>query len=143
MTLGAAPAGQASSQQTWTAPPPPSYANPGLSENTASALCYILGFITGIIFLVLAPYNTNRRVRFNAWQSIFLNVAALIIDWGLSIILHGILHLWVLGGVLMGLVHIFWLVVWIYMLVTTFNGRTTRLPIIGDLAEKQAGNVRL
>src|SRR5690242_13181818 len=44
----------------------------GIGENGASALCYVLGFITGIIFLVLDPYNKNRNVRFHAFQSIFL-----------------------------------------------------------------------
>ncbi len=44
---------------------------PGLSINGASALCYLFGFVTGIIFLVLAPYNQDRRVRFHAFQSIF------------------------------------------------------------------------
>ena len=43
----------------------------GMTDNVASALCYALGFITGILFLVLAPYNQNRMVRFHAFQSIF------------------------------------------------------------------------
>src|SRR5579875_457285 len=45
-----------------------------LGTNLASALCYLLGFITGIIFLVLSPYNQNKIIRFHAFQSIFLNV---------------------------------------------------------------------
>ena len=46
-----------------------------MTDNVASALCYLLGLITGIIFLVLTPYNRNPVVRFHAFQSIFLNVA--------------------------------------------------------------------
>ncbi len=126
---------------SWAPPPPPppagGYATGGLSTNTASALCYVLGFITGIIFLVIAPYNANRTVRFHAWQSIFLNIAALIIDWALRILFYQILHF-----SFMGLVHLFWLVVWIYMIFSTYNGRTIKLPVIGDFAEKQGGNVR-
>src|ERR1051326_2215582 len=38
----------------------------GLPENTAAALCYLLGFVTGIIFLVLEPYNKNKLIRFHA-----------------------------------------------------------------------------
>ncbi len=45
-----------------------------MSENVASALCYFGGVVTGIIFLILAPYNQNKLVRFHAFQSIFLFV---------------------------------------------------------------------
>src|SRR5438067_9979795 len=47
----------------------------GMTDNVAGLLCYILGFVTGIIFLVLAPYNQNKFIRFHAYQSIFLSVA--------------------------------------------------------------------
>src|SRR5579863_2983330 len=47
----------------------------GMTDNLAGALCYLIGFITGILFLVLAPYNQNRTIRFHAFQSIFLNIA--------------------------------------------------------------------
>lgn len=49
-----------------------------MTDNVASALCYVLGLITGIIFLVLAPYNKNRSIRFHAFQSIFLHVACIV-----------------------------------------------------------------
>src|SRR4051794_33649482 len=55
-------------------------ASTGLSENVGGALCYVLGLVTGIIFLVLAPYNQNRYVRFHAFQSIFFHVG-LIVLW--------------------------------------------------------------
>src|SRR6266850_2350588 len=58
----------------------------GLTDNVASALCYSVGFITGILFLVLAPYNQNPKIRFHAFQSIFLNVAFIIIWIVFSII---------------------------------------------------------
>src|SRR3982074_1449436 len=51
----------------------------GLTENAAAALCYVLGLITGILFLVLAPYNQNRLIRFHAFQSIFLHVACIVV----------------------------------------------------------------
>src|SRR5580698_8383176 len=47
----------------------------GMTDNMAAALCYLFGFITGILFLVLAPYNQDRNIRFHAFQSIFLNIA--------------------------------------------------------------------
>src|SRR5260370_24453319 len=61
-------------------PPPPMAASSGMQENVASALCYAVGFITGILFLVIEPYNKNRNIRFHAWQSIFFSVAYAIIS---------------------------------------------------------------
>src|SRR5579863_5438287 len=61
-----------------SAPLPPPAAPPqaaGLDENMACALCYLLGLLTGILFLVLEPYNKNRLIRFHAFQAIFFNVA--------------------------------------------------------------------
>ena len=64
-----------------------------MADNVASALCYVLGFITGIIFLVLAPYNRNPLVRFHAFQSIFLSVA-----W---------IAFRMVGGILLGMMGLF------------------------------------
>jgi uncharacterized membrane protein len=104
----------------------------GLSQNTASALCYLVGFVTGIIFLVLAPYNQNRTIRFHAFQSIFFNLAFII----LSILLPAVGHL--AGFALLSIVDLAAFILWIYLLFSVYNGKQVRLPIIGDLAEKQA-----
>src|SRR5687768_6822906 len=56
-------------------PQPPAVAGAPMADNVASALCYAVGLITGIIFLVISPYNQNRTVRFHAFQSIFMHVA--------------------------------------------------------------------
>jgi uncharacterized membrane protein len=104
----------------------------GLPENTAAALCYLLGWVTGIIFLVLEPYNKNKLIRFHAFQSIFLGVAVMVVWWALRIVLP-----W---GVwrLMGLVDLLFFLLWIYMLLQTYQGKKVVLPVIGDLAAKQA-----
>jgi hypothetical protein len=47
-------------------PPPPVPTATGLTDNVAAALCYLLGLLTGILFLVLAPYSQNRTIRFHA-----------------------------------------------------------------------------
>src|SRR5438046_380558 len=57
----------------------------GLSQNIAGLLCYIT-LIPAIIFLVIEPYNKNRFIRFHAFQSIFLSVAAVIIDVAFQIL---------------------------------------------------------
>jgi uncharacterized membrane protein YvbJ len=48
---------------------------PGLATNIAAALAYVLGALTGILFLVLEPYKNDRFVRFHAFQSILFTVA--------------------------------------------------------------------
>src|ERR1700676_1184930 len=71
-----------------SAPIPPPAAAPqaaGLEENMACALCYLLGLLTGILFLVLEPYNKNRLIRFHAFQSIFLHLGSIVVFIGLMI----------------------------------------------------------
>lgn len=110
----------------------PPISAPGLPENAAAALCYLFGFVTGIIFLVLEPYNKNKLIRFHAFQSIFLNVVVLVIWEALRIILPwGIWRL-------IGLIDLLFFILWIYMLLQTYQGKKVVLPVIGDLAEKQA-----
>jgi uncharacterized membrane protein len=105
---------------------------PGLNDNVAGALCYFGGVVTGIIFLILAPYNQSKTVRFHAFQSIFLSVAWIVLWMVLGIITHGLLFF------LSPLVGIAGLVLWLYMMYSTFNNKKVKLPVIGDLAEKQA-----
>src|SRR6185437_8602900 len=58
----------------FAAPPPAQVQAAGMSENVAGALCYLLTWLTGILFLVLPPYNTNKTIRFHAFQAIFFGV---------------------------------------------------------------------
>ena len=122
-------------------PPPPAGAYQpvqaaGMTENTACGLCYVLGFITGIIFLAMAPYNQNRTIRFHAFQSIFFSVAAILIRWGLAILL-GMIGFFTLFGVLM-LVSLAFFCIWLYLVIMAFQGKTVVLPVIGPLAQQQA-----
>jgi uncharacterized membrane protein len=105
---------------------------PGMSDNIAGALCYFGAFVTGIIFLILAPYNQSKFVRFHAFQSIFLFVAWVV----LSIVVGMLFH--VLAVLLAPLLFLAGLVLWLYMMYSAFNNKKVKLPIIGDLAEKQA-----
>jgi uncharacterized membrane protein len=132
-------------------PPPPSpgagpYAAPvasaPMADNVASTLCYVLGLITGIIFLVMEPYSRNRAVKFHAFQSIFLNVAIIAIEIVFSIVFGIMLRIIGIFGFFLG---IFWpifilgcFLLWLYLLYSTYQGKTIVIPIIGPLAQKQA-----
>ena len=113
-------------------------ASGAMADNVASGLCYLAGLVTGIIFLVLAPYNKNPVIRFHAFQSIFLNVAWIVLFYGINIVL-GILHLWSLFF-FSSLVGLAFFVLWIILLIQTFQGKTIVLPVIGPIARQQAGN---
>src|SRR6266852_3807213 len=78
----------------------------GMTDNMAAALCYLLGVLTGILFLVLEPYNRNKAIRFHAFQSIFLWIAAVALFIALSILGFVLLAIPFLGAVLSLVLHL-------------------------------------
>lgn len=114
----------------------------GLSENVACALCYVLTAVTGILFLVLEPYNRNRRIRFHAFQSIFFSVA-IVVAWILvgmvsSILAHIPILGWIVGLLLICGLTIVLFLLWLFLMWKAYNNELYLLPIIGPFAEKQA-----
>ena len=109
-------------------PPPP--AQSGLSDNAAGALAYVT-VIPAIIFLIAEPYNKNPYIKFHAWQSIFLGIAAFVIGF-INVIP-------ILGQIifLLGMLALF--IAWVICLLKALKGERFKLPFIGNLAEKQAG----
>jgi uncharacterized membrane protein len=121
-------------------PPPgaaPGVAAAGMTDNAASALCYVLGLITGILFLVLAPYNQNKTIRFHAFQSIFMSVACIVFSMVFNMIIFSGLHMFSLLF-LSPLISLAFFVLWIYMIITAYQGKTVVLPVIGPIAQQQA-----
>jgi uncharacterized membrane protein len=115
---------------------PPPVAGSGMQENVASTLCYALGFITGILFLVLEPYNKNRNIRFHAFQSIFMSVFFAIVHYAVFFIgmaSYGALF------IISPLISLSFFVLWIFMMYKAYNNQRVLLPVIGDIAVKQAG----
>ena len=108
----------------------------GLTDNVAGMLAYVT-IIPAIIFLVLEPYNRNRFIRFHSFQSLFFFIALIALHFALSILtfmpmmalitlpLHLVISL---GG----------FVLWIILLIKANQGQMYKLPVVGDLAEKQA-----
>jgi len=104
-------------------------ASTGLEPNIAGLLCYLLGWASGLVFLLLE--KKDKFVRFHAWQSIivfgFLNAVYLILFW---IPIVG----WVFGWVLWALAF----VLWILLMVKAGRGQKIKMPVAGDIAEKNA-----
>ena len=145
---GAAVSGQSVTTTTGAAAAPASSpsgaASSGMTNNVAGCLCYLVGWVTGLIFLLIEPYKNDKFVRFHAFQSIFLNVAVIAV-WIGAMILSGILGLIThgLGFFIMGpLMMLVWLAVVVAVVVCmikAYGNQQFKLPIIGDLAAKQAG----
>ena len=113
----------------------PAYTAPqsaGLEENMACALCYVLGLLTGVLFLVLEPYSRNRLIRFHAFQSIFLNIAWIVVFIALSIISVVLLPIPFLGAILSLMLHmaaglgIF--ILWLMLMYKAYNKERWVLP---------------
>jgi uncharacterized membrane protein len=106
----------------------------GIQENVAGLLCYALGWVTGIIFLLI---DKRPWVKFQAAQSIVVFGGLMIIRIGLSI-LHGMMGGFVGWGVLgliglaLGLVGV---VLWILLMVKAYQHETFRVPIAADIAD--------
>src|SRR3989339_1078425 len=100
----------------------------GLEQNVAGLLCYVVGWVTGIIFLILE--KDNRFVRFHAFQSIIVFGAITVVQIVLSFIPF-------IGWVLNALIGLATFILWIILMVKAYQGQTYKLPIAGDIAEKQ------
>lgn len=116
---------------------------PGLTSNMAGALAYILGVISGIVFLVLDPYKSDRFVRFHAFQSIFYSVACIVfaiawnIVWDILGNISGWLYLIAIPVRLAISLGLF--LFWLFLMYQAYNNREFKIPFIGQLAAKQAG----
>ncbi len=100
----------------------------GLDENVAGLLCYVLGWVSGLVFFLLE--TENKFVRFHAIQSILvfgtIMVAGIVLGW---IPVIG----WVLG--------VLGFVLWIILIIRAYQGVKFKLPWSGNLAEKWANSV--
>jgi uncharacterized membrane protein len=147
---GSHPGSQQGSQTAGASRPPgtgpgpvPGYAAPttdflhGMSERTASVLCYIpvFGIIPAIIFLASQKFRRNARVRFDAFQSLYLFVAWLILHAVVPVVFMGfgpaesamalLLKLGMIG-------------LWVVLLIRASRDEPTHIPVLGELAARSA-----
>ena len=102
----------------------------GLAENVAGLLCYVLGWVSGLVFILIE--QENKFVRFHAMQSIIvfgaLTIASFVLGW-----IPGI------GSFLSGLIWLLGLVFWIVLMVKAYQGTRYKLPWAGNWADKIVG----
>jgi len=126
----------------------PQYGQPapaagGMEDNVASALCYLFGLITGVLFLVLEPYNKNKVVRFHAFQAIFFSIGAIVLNIGFSIVFSILRHflpfsMWMIFSLASLGLSLALMGGWAFLMYTAYNREMFKIPFLGDLAEKQA-----
>ncbi len=99
-----------------------------LEENIAGLLCYVLGWVTGIVFLVLE--KENKFVRFHAFQSLLTFLPLSVLAWILR-------QIPLVGWPLAGLVWVLILILWLILMFKAYRGEKYKLLIVGSIAEKQ------
>jgi len=116
-------------------------AQSGLSENAAGTLCYVLGWITGLIFYLI---DKRPSVRWHAAQSIVVFGALHILE----IVLGMFFGFGLFGGMIGGmvgfglgtliymLIGLTTLILWILLMVKAYQGERFKVPVAGDFAEK-------
>ena len=108
----------------------------GLDENVAGLLCYVLGWVTGLIFFILE--KENKFVRFHALQSIVVFGVLSVVN-----IVFGILSVIPFVGiiflVLLWLIGILAFVLWIILMIKAYQGQRYKVPWAGNFAEEQVG----
>ncbi len=100
--------------------------------DSGQLLCYLFGWVTGLIFFLVEP--KNKFVRFHAVQSIALTVVLMVIYIILFIIP-------VIGWIISMLLGIAVFVLWIILMLRAYQGKMYKLPIVGNFAEQQANKV--
>jgi len=135
-SCGASQAGASSPAQSGG-----SAAQSGMAENVAGLLCYVLGWVTGLIFFFI---DKRPFVRFHATQSIVvfggLHIINIVIGaiFGMSLMMGGF-------GTFSGGLLLYWLVglvgfvLWILLMIKAYQGEKFRVPVAADIAEKIFG----
>lgn len=100
----------------------------GVDENIEALLCYAFGWVTGLVFLLLEKNNQN--VRFHAMQSLIVFLTL----WVGSVVL---VMVPLIGPIVAMLTWPFSVVLWIILMLKAYQGGRYKLPVVGDIAEKQ------
>lgn len=101
----------------------------GIKPNVAALLAYLLGFVTGLVFLLIE--KKNKFVRFHAMQSIIVFGSIIVVHWVTSFIP-------VVGAIAGGLLLLLWVVLAIVLMVKAYQGEKFKLKWVGDIAEQNS-----
>ena len=143
-TYQSAPPSAASSAPAASAVPAAEYPTAGIEENIAGLLCYVFGWISGLIFLLI---DKRPFVKFHGAQSIALNICFVAV-WILYIVfsffitmVSAMLHFPIgfISFFLLPVLGLAFLATWIFMMFKAYSHEKFKLPIIGNMVEKMVG----
>lgn len=103
----------------------------GLSENLASALTYSLGFVSGIIFLLV---DKRQRVKENAAQSIVV--------FGVSFVALFVLGMIPVLGWFSPLISLALLALWLFLMIKSYQGQDYKIKQIEGLVDSVLKNIK-
>jgi uncharacterized membrane protein len=124
---------------------PEAESSTGMTANVAGLLCYVAGWITGIVFVVWE--KKSKFVKFHAWQSImtfgvlfvaWLILSRMLIDIAWGNLFYPNLGLLRVGSVLGWIIGLGMLALWIILMLLAYQGKMWKVPLAGKWAEKQA-----
>ena len=101
----------------------------GIEENVEGALCYLLWFVTGIIFIIIE--NDNKFIRFHALQSILTFVPLYILSALIPFLGNSLITAFISI-----LLRIATLTLWVLLMYRAYRGEKYKLPIVGKIAAK-------
>jgi uncharacterized membrane protein len=110
--------------------PPLAASTEGLAENLAGLLCYAVGWVTGLIFLLI---DKRPWVKFHAAQSIAVFGGLTVLRIGLLFMTHFV------GWGIQALLGLVGFVLWIFLMIKAYQHETIRIPIAADIADSLAG----
>nr|WP_209488434.1 DUF4870 domain-containing protein [Halobacillus andaensis] len=100
----------------------------GLEENVGGLLAYLLGFISGVVFLLIE--KENSFIRFHAMQSTIVFGGLFV----LSLVVNFIPIIGILISLIIAPVS---LILWIILMVKAYRGERYHLMVTGKMAEEQ------
>lgn len=111
----------------------------GMQANIAALVSYAAGWITGLI--VFLTEKDNKFVRFHAMQSIIVFGALSLFGVVLSILFRFfiMIRLYFMFQFLSLISNLLWiaaLILWVLLMIKAYQGERFKLPIAGDIAEK-------
>ncbi len=107
----------------------------GMQPNVAACLSYLAGFVTGLIFYLTE--KKNKFVRFHAMQCIVVFGVLTVIQIANSYMLYSFVP-WMIRSLISTVIGLAGLILWIVLMIKAYQGEKFKLPIAGDIAEKNA-----
>jgi uncharacterized membrane protein len=101
-----------------------------ITQNAAGLLCYLFGWVSGIVFLVME--QKNKWIRFHAAQSIVVFAPLCILY---------LIFWWIpwIGWIISIIIGIFTFILWVLLMYKAYQGERFKLPLVGDIAESLVG----